>query len=971
MNKILQISRSCVALFLLLVGIQSQAQTTATCNLNIVNPNGIIYPVTASVPASSLTGQDFTLSITLPGLPAVSNCAGNYDVSITTSNNMNYVTGAPIIFGGTPTTYTNITPISTNTGLNPLVVFKFKPGVTCNGEIGNFNITIKTTCGGVPVSCNLVVNTTAVAQNTWVVKKTHLWGNLKGAPMVWKVRIENNNSTSPRGIGDYDIAYGELIDNIGALNTVVSVSGVTSGVVTGLNTPTASWTTGYIASTTPYVEYIVTTVWCAPPTVATNCVKYNFDLGKTDPLFAIACQNFTGQVCATKPMVTAAGCVVPFSKLLTYSQGPLSQVNYAQGCEGEYTMCVSNGGNLPLTNLNISDVFPVGIAVTNIMVYSAGGVNMPYTLTIPGTTYIGNVNTYQSFPPVGIFSPAPLSMTFQTTSGSLTYGSICIKVRFKITAPAGTFVHNCATLTYAGSNNVPTTICNIQYPPCPNGNVTSCADFTVEPKKAIPGINKYITGGQSYLIGASIPFCITISNHGSGDLTSVLNDLLTGGGQNLELVGSVQYASGSGTYNGYTPNCASGAGITAGLPTWVTPNLTNPQNPSWTITNMPGDCRFNYASYLVIKFNAIVKPQNYGQYTNTAALTTSGTTITAPDIYNVLRIAQINTTKLVNNGIGQAFATSGFVNPGSAFQYLLRVENMGSVGLKNITLKDAFPSCVKFTCPTTPITCTIYNAAGTSTGTTTATCATAGGITTFTMPPVFILAPGSYVDIIVNVVRVGNSPDPCCNQQATGYGTAADNGNQTIQDSDGPVCVIKSMCCDLDTIAIFPLTLNPPTTGNYWNFGLTIIAGNLPIQEVDISVMDYHFTYQNSACKPSSVGNFVGHLRTSTLVIGGGLNLASPNTGTNNLLNWQAGTPVLFTGVGQLFKLHIMRPWILPLDCCKGNFYYCVKVRLKDVKCRVCEKIVCFNVPMGTLNLPIQIQERLDISEKDFPTGNE
>jgi uncharacterized repeat protein (TIGR01451 family) len=963
MNKLLKISRGCIALLLFLVTLKSQAQTSASCNLNI---GGINYPVTASVPISSLTGQDFNLSITLPGLPAASNCASNYTVGITTSNNMNYVTGVPIIFGGTPTTYTNITPIATNSGLNLLVVFKFKPGVTCDGESGKFDITIKTTCGGVPVTCNLVVKTTAVAQNYWVVKKTHVWGNLKGGSMIWKIRLEQLPHTL--GIGDYDIARGKIRDNINC-DKVTSVTGV-SGTITGIGTATANWTTGYITSTTPYVEYFVTTVCCNPnTTVATNCVDYRFDLGKTHPFINLACQVLAGQVCASKPMVTAAGCVAPFFKSLTYPVN--TQVNYAQGCEGEYTMCVSNGGNLPLTNLNISDVFPSGIDITNISVYSAGGVNMPYTLTIPGTTYTGNVNTYQSFPSTGgVFSTAPTSMTFQTTSGSLTYGSICIKIRFKITAVAGTPIKNCAILTYSGSNNVPTTICNIQYPPCPNGNVQSCADFTVEQPKAIPGISKCINGGQSYLIGASIPFCITISNHGSGNMTSVLNDALNSGGQNLEYDPSVpvQYGWGSGYYNGYTPCCplSTTGGV---LPSWATENLTNLQNPTWTITNMPGDCRFNYASYLVIKFNAKVKPQNYGQYTNTATLTTSGTTLNASALYNILRIAQINTTKLVNNGIGQAFASSGFVNPGSAFQYLLRVENLGSVGLKNISVKDAFPSCVQFTCPTAPITCNIYNAAGTITGTTTATCATVAGTTTFTCPALMTLAPGSYVDIIVNVVRVG-SPDPCCNLQATGYGTAADTGSQTIQDSDGPVCVIKSMCCDLDKIDILPSTLSPPTWGNYWNFGLTIIAGNLPIQEVDISVMDYHFTYQNSACKPPSVGNNLGHLVTTTPVIGGGLTLTPPMTVTNNLLNWQAGTPVLFTGAGQLFKLHIMRPLILPLDCCKGSFYYCVKVRLKDVKCRICEKIVCFNVPMGTLNFPIQIQEKLDISEKDFPTGN-
>ena len=77
----------------------------------------------------------------------------------------------------------------------------------------------------------------------------------------------------------------------------------------------------------------------------------------------------------------------------------------------------------------------------------------------------------------------------------------------------------------------------------------------------------------------------------------------------------------------------------------------------------------------------------------------------------------------------------------------------------------------------------------------------------------------------------------------------------------------------------------------------------------------------------------------------------------------------MFKG-GQTINVRILRPLILPLPCCNGKFYYCLKVRLRDVKCRICEKIVCFEVPMGTLDHSMEIQEKLDILEQDFIDGN-
>ena len=136
--------------------------------------------------------------------------------------------------------------------------------------------------------------------------------------------------------------------------------------------------------------------------------------------------------------------------------------------------------------------------------------------------------------------------------------------------------------------------------------------------------------------------------------------------------------------------------------------------------------------------------------------------------------------------------------------------------------------------------------------------------------------------------------------------------------------------CDIDG---FEATL----TENNGSFIVTINGGSVPIQQVEISMVDYHIEYSDADCKPNNMGNF-GTLSTTTsnlesLI----LNLDDLNTSS---LSWLLGEPAIInTGI----DLDIIDPLTLNLDCCDVDFSFCLKVWVQDVNCNICEVIVCYS----------------------------
>ncbi|PKP14553.1 MAG: hypothetical protein CVU07_14275, partial [Bacteroidetes bacterium HGW-Bacteroidetes-23] len=86
-------------------------------------------------------------------------------------------------------------------------------------------------------------------------------------------------------------------------------------------------------------------------------------------------------------------------------------------------------------------------------------------------------------------------------------------------------------------------------------------------------------------------------------------------------------------------------------------------------------------------------------------------------------------------------------------------------------------------------------------------------------------------------------------------------------------------------------------------------------------------------------------------------NISSPNNTVAGLvltdngaqsISWIPGAPGVFNGN---IRLNISKPNILNLPCCNGKMDFCIKVKITDVNCNVCEKIVCSSIILNPKKL--------------------
>jgi uncharacterized repeat protein (TIGR01451 family) len=618
----------------------------------------------------------------------------------------------------------------------------------------------------------------------------------------------------------------------------------------------------------------------------------------------------TGTVTATSPPLASPNASISFVKSVSNP----AFTNLTPGCYGQYSIGTYNNGNVPWTNLVITDNFNIpGITVTSIYL-PAGWTSSP---VIPAV------------PPVGFFNQ---SFTFTAPPGFILNpgDSVNIYVYFTIdsTTTVGSTIANTANLSYQAAGTTGNGGSGSGPSPCPSitcptinaavQNTTSNVSFVVEAPKPIVNIKKCILNPPNtlvppiYQIGNTIEFSIMISNSGAGSLTTTLSDAIASAGQNLQLVpGSVTYDYYDDEYFGNIYGCSPNfSGTTPIAPPFTVTNTSTTSPLTWNISNMPGTCDVGKANFLVIKFKATILPQLSGTKTNTATVALGPKSSSVNYAIDQVGILAIDKK-----------ADAEFVDIGGSFNYILTVSNNGSVPLNNIIVTDALPSCV-----TRNGQITVKNGIGspiTSTST---------GNVVITLPATQQIMPGESFVITIPVKMSGGGN--CCNISAsvtakmttTGVSLNANHGDATAP----AACVKSTSCCDIED---FEASIEE-SNGTY---NVIINGGSVPIQEVEISMVDYHIEYSNKDCKPDDLGNF-GILSTSTNLLG---NLVL-NTGDNNTssLTWLPGAPSI---LNSSVNLNIVDPLVLNLDCCEVKFYFCLKVRVKDANCNVCEKTICFS----------------------------
>lgn len=865
-------------------------------------------PVTISAPREALTGDNISLNITLPGtIPA--NCVKT--VTVTRSAELQYQGAGAIAFvpvPGDPQSHANSVPLVGNDGQNFNLFFRFPPYVTCNGTTGTLTVTVTVRCGEEEISCAATLTVTGRAANYWSLTKEFVSGNLTCGYSYWQVLLEHDNPNPP-GLGTYSIS-GSITDSPG----VPVVSGAAHSVFVSGTTGNHSYT------------YDVVLQNCVPEgSVINNVAEYELTLGN-------GCETMEGTVSANSPPIASPNASLSFTKNVQSASGSI----FAEGCQGVYNIKLKNNGNVPWENIVITD-----------------------DINIPGITFTGTSNLTNGWAMTNVGGV----LTFTNPTLVLAPGQEeVIQILFTIDqgTPVGTIVTNVATVTYqaqgaagngdggGGGTGPGGTACpGIDCPVIDTflQNDTARATFEVDEAEARAFIKKCIMDPPNnfdpplYQIGDIIRFRIMVGNTGPGALSAAVADALGASGQNLQLIpSSVQYEyfeHANATTALYT--CNPNLDVQPQTPPFtVVPDLSDLQNPTWQVNGIPGSCSFNRGNFLAIYFDALVLPQLHGSKINTATVQHGDIIRSSSAAYAVDEVGILSVAKE---------ADTQTVEAGQLFNYLIHVINNGSVPLNGITVADQLPDCA-----------VLSGAVSAIDGQGTAVSVTAAGNLQLSVNPAYELQPGDQLTITVPVRKQGGGT--CCNVSVSAAANMVTSGASLTaisgSEAEPAACVVSGECCDIPDF-------NASLVYRNGRYEVVIQGGATPIQEVEISMIGYDITYSAADCQPSDMGIF-GMLSTDQTPWGNlVLNASDNHTGS---LTW-TGAPTVLDGS---VLLDVSQPGVLDIECCEVEFAFCLKVRVKDVNCNVCEQTICFT-PEDVIE-PCTLEIEPIANEKPYCVGD-
>src|SRR5690606_35780486 len=407
----------------------------------------------------------------------------------------------------------------------------------------------------------------------------------------------------------------------------------------------------------------------------TNVVDYDFVLGNN-------CGRMQGSVSEVSTPMVSPNASLSFTKQLAGAT-----TNLSPGCESQYSISISNNGNVPWTNIVVTDVLPPYINPINVPTYLSNGA---WTWTLNGNVYTFTYGNNVLLPGQSATLYIPFAIDAQATPGSTILNTATISYS---AAAQGTEGDPESEDTYIACPGVvcPQIDTAIQ-------NDTARTTFVVEEPFALPLLRKVIrnppdgTQPPLHQLGDVVRFQLKIGNAGAGPLSTVIHDALGAPNQNLQIIpSSIQYAyythvSTSETNTNtacHYPGIAEPA-VPVGM---VTANTADLQNPTFTITNMPGECALYHMNMLTIVFDALILPQVYGTKTNRAILSRDS----LPDLQSAVSYAVDQNGYLAV----RKRADQDYVENGQTFHYIIELVDQGSVALNHLTVTDALPECVQ------------------------------------------------------------------------------------------------------------------------------------------------------------------------------------------------------------------------------------------------------------------------------------
>lgn len=693
----------------LLIGILIVANTT-----KVIAQNSYFINKTAS-PSSIQSGQTITYTIGYSTAAAVNNLVITETVpagfTITSCSKPYTQLGNILTFnlGGFAGGYSTITITGT-----------FSCGSTCNNTFVIDTATIN--AQNLPTLTD-TAGVTITAINPWKIVKIPVTlynaGNYYGAlgGTVRYMIIVYKTTPWWSCSGELNLNSAQVIDNIGANAQLVGVYDQSqTQIFPSQAGNTYTWPSGNLLANSGlnYYYYAPTNTGYSYAKIYYIDIKYPCNAGFFNGQTVSNTATLSGMLpCGNQPVTTsntanvilqdpgASGNFVKFNNI-HYSPG--SQV---PGCNSSYNIGLNNNGSVPLTNINVNDTFPNQLDITNISIISSNyPVNLYYwkqTGCGPVTgpiAYSGNpINSSVNLLKATLVGVGPHLYAFKLTGNNLMVGgNINVGLGYNILSTdwcggnviPGTVVQNCANSTYKGdyslidsagcvfANNVYHGIINQTY----------CDTFHIINPLPNLILYKYVCAPKScFQPRDTVRYHIFFYNVGSGALAAgaILSDALPLGLSYVPF-SDIWYSS---SFSSNT--CSSGtpiAGVTCNN------NLTNPQ---WTLpAGLAGNCGNNSQVYWSADFSVVVN-------NNAAAGSLSnGYTISGGGLagikysthanINICPLDSLIAEKQVSIDNGATWQQNVTVIPGGTAKFRLKIRNVGTVPITNISIVDILPA---------------------------------------------------------------------------------------------------------------------------------------------------------------------------------------------------------------------------------------------------------------------------------------